>query len=101
MAPRIDLQDTLESLLGSSNVYFQPPPDTQMVYPCIRYELDDIVIKHADNKPYNHMKSYTVTVIDRNPDSTIPDKVASLPTCEFDRYYRAAGLNHFVFNLFP
>jgi hypothetical protein len=39
-------------------------------------------------------------VIDRNPDSELPDKVIELPLCKFDRFYTADNLNHTVFTLF-
>lgn len=100
MAPRSELQALLVDLLGSEHVYFQSTINTQMKYPCIRYNRDHIDIKHADNSPYKHKKRYQLTVIDRNPDSDIPDKVAELPTCSFDRHYTADGLNHDVFHLF-
>src|SRR5688572_2868431 len=96
--PRIELQETLQLL--AANVYFQPPTNLQMNYPCIRYERSDIDTDHADNKPFNHRKRYTVTVIDKNPDSEIPDNVAKLPTASFDRHYVAENLNHDVFTLF-
>lgn len=97
---RLDLQIILEGLLGSENVYFQPPNNLTMQYPCIRYEWDDADTKFASNKPYRYTKRYQVTVIDRDPDSPVPDKVAMLPLCEFDRAYTADNLNHKVFNLF-
>jgi hypothetical protein len=96
--PRLDLQAILLDLCD--NVYFQPPPNVQMTYPCIIYKRDDAVTDFADNKPYNNTKNYQVTVIDNNPDSDIPDKVAALPMCTFDRFYTAENLNHDVFNLF-
>lgn len=100
MAQRLELQTLLEALLGSRNVYFQPPSSGQMKYPCIMYNLQDIDTKFANNKPYKHKKRYQVTVVDENPDSEIPGKVASLPMCRFERSYPADNLNHFVFNLF-
>lgn len=100
MAPRLDLHMILRDLLGSSNVYFQPPPNLQMTYPCIRYEREQIDIVHADNKPYKHLRRYQVTVIDENPDSTIVQKIAELPTAAYDRFYTADGLNHDVFRIF-
>jgi hypothetical protein len=101
MVPRAEFHAMLEDILGTENVYFQPPVDKKMVYPCIRYELDDVDVEHADNIPWRSDKRYLVTIIDRNPDSAIPDKVAALPMCSFSRHYRASGLNHHVFNLFP
>jgi len=101
MVQRSDFHAKLEEILGSENVYFQPPVDKKMVYPCIRYELDTLDVEHADNIPWRSDKRYLVTIIDRDPDSAIPDRVATLPLCSFSRFYKAAGLNHFVFNLFP
>lgn len=100
MAPRPDLQTLLVSLLGSANVYFQQPPTTGMIYPCIIYRRSEITTIHADDLPYRRMKRYQVTVIDRNPDSLIPDKIGQLPMCVFDRFYTADNLNHDVFQLF-
>jgi hypothetical protein len=100
MAPRQQLQTLLEALLGLDHVYFQPPPSKKMEYPAIVYKLDRIDINHADNKPYTHANRYQVTVIDRNPDSEIPKKVATLSSCSFDRSFPADGLNHTAFNLY-
>lgn len=97
---RLKLQSLLESILGSSNVYFQPPPNVRMQYPAIVYSHDDTQTTFANNAPYNHTKRYQVMVIDRNPDSAIPDKIAMLPKCRFSRFYTANNLNHEVFNLF-
>lgn len=98
MAPRLQLQTLLESF--TEHVYFQPPTNTQISYPCIIYKRDAARSAFADNKNYRYTKRYAVTVIDRDPDSAIPDKVAALPLCTFDRFYTADGLNHDVFNLF-
>lgn len=100
MAQRLELQALLVSLLGSSNVYFQPPPNIRMQYPCILYKRDYMAITYSDNKPYKHKKRYQVTYVDANPDSDVPDKLAALPLCAFDRMYTADNLNHDVFNLF-
>jgi hypothetical protein len=100
MAQRLELQSLLVDLLGSNNVYFQPPPTVSMQYPCIVYNRDSIDTKFADNKPYQNRKRYQVTVIDSNPDSDIHDKVAELPLCSYERFFTADNLNHDVFNLF-
>ncbi len=100
MAPRLELQELLVSLLGSSHVYFQPPATMHMQYPCIIYERDSVNTRYADNKPYKNKKRYQVTVVDPNPDSDIPDKIAALPLSSFDRFYAADNLNHDVYNLF-
>ena len=40
MARRLELQNLLANLLGTNNVYFQPPPTVQMEYPAIVYHRD-------------------------------------------------------------
>jgi hypothetical protein len=55
---------------------------------------------YADGGLYAHTKRYLVTVVDRDPDSTLPDKVEELPMCRFDRFFASENLNHHVFNLF-
>lgn len=100
MAPRLELQTLLEVLLGSENVYFQPPASVQMVYPCIYYKRDTSDTEFADNNPYRVEKRYLVTVISRDPDSDIPDKVAALPMCIHSRFYTANNLNHDAFTLY-
>lgn len=97
---RLQLQSLLESLLETPNVYFQPPATVKMVYPCIVYQRDNADTKFADNEPYRHTKRYQVTVIDRNPDSLIPDRVAALPLCTHTRFFTAENLNHDVFSLY-
>lgn len=100
MAPRLQLQSLLEVLLGSEHVYFQPPANVQMQYPCIVYKRDNSDTEFADNNPYRIEKRYLVTVIARDPDSDIPDKVAALPTCTHARFFTANNLNHDAYTLY-
>lgn len=100
MGSRVELQIILENLLGSSNVYFQPPTGFQMKYPAIVYERDYAKTEYASNLPYLYAKRYEIMVIDRDPDSPIPDRVSKLPYCAFSRHFKAENLNHDVFNLY-
>lgn len=100
MASRPYLHTRLEELLGTRNVYFQPPESIKMNYPAIVYALEDIENAHADDGVYLSYKRYSVTVIDKNPDSTFVDMVAALPTCQFNRHYNSENLNHWNFSLY-
>jgi len=100
MSSRLELQTLLEELLGSRNVYFQPPESVKMKYPAIVYGLDNIENSFADDVVYSSKKKYLVTVIDDDPDSLIVDKVAALPTCRFNRNFQSDNLNHNVFILY-
>lgn len=85
---------------GNTNLYFQIPEDQKMSYPCIRYELDGTDIRNANNNPYVIKKSYKLTIIDKDPLSSILDKVVRLPFADFNTFYTADSLNHFVFTLY-
>jgi hypothetical protein len=98
MAPRLQLHQLLKSF--TENVYFQPPTNVQLQYPCIVYKRDYAETQFADDIPYNFETRYMVTVIDPNPDSAIPAKVAALPKSLFNRFYTADELNHDVFNVY-
>lgn len=87
-------------ILGTTEVYYQPPENVVMKYPCIVYQWDHANTQFADNHPYRHHKRYQVTYIDRKVDSDVPDKIANLPMSLFSRSYVADNLNHSVFDLY-
>lgn len=98
---RLQLQSSLETLLGTCNVYFQPPPTVQLSYPCIIYERAPNLDLPADDIRYIRHLAYRVIAIDRNPDTTLPDKlVDAFPYARFDRYYAADNLNHYSITLY-
>lgn len=105
MTRREQLSEEFHGLLRDNelaeNVYFQPPSTVQMKYPCIRYERSDIFTRHADDMIYMYRDRYTVTVIDPNPDSPIPDILLKhFRLISFDRQYTVDNLNHVVFRLY-
>jgi hypothetical protein len=100
MARRLDLQVKLVEILGSSYVYFNPPENVKMQYPCIVYTQDSEEVRHANDRRYGTHKRYLITVIDHDPDSPIAEAVSELPMCSFNRAYAADNLKHFVYQLF-
>lgn len=125
MGTRLELQDTLEHVFvdvgkwlwgppepnqddilqaieenARDHVYFQPPSTIRMKYPCIVYNLERMDINYADNLPYKNKKRYSVTVIDKNPDSEIPEVVAKLPLVSSNRVFTNDNLYHYVFQLY-
>ena len=83
-----------------SAVYYQPPSNLQMVFPCIVYHLDDMDVIFANDAAYKKKRRYAVTVIDTDPESTIPDAVLDLPFSRFTRTYVTDNLYHTIFRLF-
>ena len=100
MGNRLELQTLLENTLGSRNVYFQPPESIKLKYPCIIYTRNAGTTRYADDLPYVIRTQYQITVLDYNPDSEIPGKVAKLQLCRFNRAYTANNLNHDVFSIY-
>jgi hypothetical protein len=99
MAPQLELQEILESL-GAAKVYFQPPANVAMEYPCIVYKRDNARTEFAGNLPYIRVQRYQVTIIARDPNSDIHLKVAKLPRCVYNRFFAANSLNHDVYILY-
>ena len=99
-----ELQLVLESLFDNSeyepHVYFQPPPNTEMHYPCIRFERSRGETQFADNLPYRFVQQYSITVIDEDPNSELREAMTKLPMTVHTRFYVANGLNHDVFNTY-
>lgn len=100
MYRRLEMQKHLEKVAGVGHVYFQPPASVRMQYPCVVYELDRVDKRPADDCTYSLALGYTVTVIDKNPDSELAKKVSSLRYCSFDRGYTKDNLYHYVFTLY-
>lgn len=100
MNNRNKLHELLCETLGSRQVYFQPPESVKMKYPAIVYSRNRIDNEHADDGVYIQSPSYSVTVIDKNPDSEIVDNISLLPRCRFDRHYISDNLNHDVFTIY-
>ena len=49
MAGRLELQSKLEELLGTRNVYYQPPESIKIGYPAIVYFKNNIVNRYAND----------------------------------------------------
>lgn len=97
---RLELHAELVAALGSSHVYYQPPPTVKMVYPCIVYQRDNEDRTYADNHGYLMYDRYQVTVIDRNPDSVLWKRVLDLPMARFSSRHIIDGLNHDVLSVY-
>lgn len=101
MADRLNLHAEFESILGSKNVYFQPPASVRMHYDAIRYELAGKDLIRANDRIYHMVNRYDGVVIATDPDCTIPDAILMhFPMCSFGSPYVADNLNHFPFTIY-
>ena len=100
MATRVDLQVKLERILGSRNVYYQPPESVKINYTAIVYSRNDIDVNYADDKSYMNTNRYEIIVIDKRPDNDAIGQILMLPHCSFDRHYTSDNLHHDVLTLY-
>lgn len=100
MDKRLELQSKLEELLGSRNVYYQPPESLRMEYPAIKYSKSNISSRYADDTKYSNFTRYEIVVIDKRPDNQVIEKILSLPLSSFDRHYASDNLNHDIITLY-
>lgn len=98
MVQKLPINEVLKTICP--NVHFNPPEGSKLVYPCIVYNLDTIEPFRADGRIYVKHRKYTVTIIDRNPLSQLPDMLLELPYCNHDRTFVNDNLVHFVFTLY-
>ena len=101
MASRLNLHEELCTLLGTRNVYFNPPESVKLKYPCVVYSREGIDKLNANDAAYKSTNRYTITYIDSNPDSDFPDLLLRhFPMCSFDRSFPSDNLSHNTFTLY-
>lgn len=107
MTTRPKLHEILVSIVAQitddrvrQRVKYQPPGKEKLIYPCIVYSLASPNVIHANNKPYHRYDRYTVTVIDKDPDSKLRELVSELPLCSMDSPFTSDGLYHYPFDLY-
>lgn len=101
MGRRLKLQTELEELLGTRNVYFQPPESKKLQYDCIIYSRSNIASEKANNKNYINTDRYDVMFLSRDPDSEMPYKILNhFEYCTYGRHYVADNIYHDVFTLY-
>ena len=99
MGERVELHNLLENLLAGVTIYFQPPTNVTLVYPCLLYRRLPSRITRAGNNTYGVTRKYKLTLIDDNPDTIFLDVVLTIPNIVHETYFTKGNLNHDVFVL--
>lgn len=101
MAERLKLHQELCELLGSKNVYFDPPENIKLKYPCFIYSKESPVTRSANNKMYFYMDSYNLIYIDANPDNDMTERVFSrFSYVRSGSSYVSDNLHHYTFDIY-
>lgn len=99
MDNRLELHERL--LEYYPNVYFQPPENITMVYPCIVYNRTGLDTQFGNNKVYLDKQQYQLMVIEHDPDSDVSKRlVKDLPYCRVTQYYTVENLNHTTLSIY-
>lgn len=95
---RVELQEMLETFLGSRNVYFQPPESIRMNYPAIVYDLYRVNQRFASDRQHIGYPGWSITIIDRNKDvDYVSRMLEDFRYCSVERIYVADNLAHYSF----
>lgn len=98
---RLELHEIFCEVLGSRNVYFQPPNGAKLNYPCIIYKRDSANAEYADDRTYIFTQQYSVTCISPKQTNDIYEKlIERLPMIRYIRGYTVDNLSHDILNLF-
>ena len=101
MARRLELQEKLENILGSTNVYYQPPESFKLKYPCIVYKRYSGNVSFANNKVYRFFQAYQVTIIIDDPDEEIGHRLLDeFEMIHYANHFEKDNLNHEVYVLY-
>ena len=98
---RQNLHNKLKEILGSDHVYYQPPSNHKMEYPCIIYVRNTSRTSNADNNVFLKRDAYDVTFIHKDADDDICDKLLEgFSLIRRQTRYKADNLYHDPFYLY-
>ena len=101
MARRLQLHEKFCEILGTRNVYFQPPASVKLNYNCIVYKVSNRNDLRADNKRYRNLIAYEVKLIYRDPDSELPEAIMnSFDYIMHNNTFVVDNLHHDVFTIY-
>ncbi len=97
-----ELVDTLQLFMGNKvKIYYQPPENIRLQYPCVVVELSNALMNYADNLPYLKNKRYSLTLMCLDADNEeYVNKLLELSMCTFDRRFINDRIVHDVFTIY-
>lgn len=101
MDRRLKLDELLKAIPGVKKVYFQPPENIRMEYPCIRYYRTRPSVDRANDRVYRFTQCYELITIDTNPDAqTARYIVENFQMAEVGTTYVSENLYHTPITLY-
>lgn len=81
-------------------VYFQPPEESKMTFPAIRYTKSTKQNRQANNRVYNQQQFYEIIVIEHDPEKPLADLVSKIPGVQCGASYKYNNLYHEPFTIY-
>lgn len=108
LADKVDEIISKVKAIGINHVYFEPPADIVMEYPCLRIKRATISTRSADNRIYKKDDAFDLIWISRLPDDEMShtlldgsDEVdAPFVKIRHIRHYVADGMHHDQYKLY-
>lgn len=99
MGSRLELH--AELLKFAPNVYFQPPSNIKMAFPCIVYARSTRSKEFANNTIYLFKQCYQLTVMTSDADSTVGEELEShFQYCGVTNEFTLDNLHHTILDLY-
>lgn len=81
-------------------VYYNPPANIHLKYPCIIYREVDIKSKNASDRRYHISKEYSVMVVTKARDSNIHEEILDeIPYSNYNMSYIQDNMNHTILRI--
>ena len=94
-------QELVDVVNGDAKIYFQPPSGQNLSYPCVIYERSGLQVTNADDSKYLKQSIWNLTVITKDPDSELPDKIFSyFLHSSYDQVFVNDHLYHHVMTIY-
>ena len=101
MNSRAQLHSVLQEALPGVALYYQPPENIKLTYPCVVYTFDKIKSSEANNSRYIRHDKYTIKLIGSLIDvEKWSDKILGLRYCDLDTTFVSDGLYHYVYQIY-
>lgn len=93
---RYSLDDELRAVLPSDwHLYYEPPGEQGLVYPCLVYTKTSGDTRFANNGPYVYNRQYELTCIYEDPDDETPANILKhFQNCRANRSFVTNNLHH-------
>lgn len=95
-----EVQSILESILGSRNVYFQPPASVQIKFPAFIYFTGRVNDRFADDSRYLKRRPYEVQYVSKTFDEKFVNDMLELPYCELNTTFKKDNVYHYNFTIY-